>query len=298
MARLARVVVPGHPHHVTQRGNGRARTFFSDVDYALYRDLLAENCRAAGVEVWAWCLMPNHVHLILVPSDPDGLRRALARVHRSYAGIIQARRKRSGHFWQGRFGAVAMDEQHLAAALRYVSLNPVRARLVERAQDWRWSSTRAHLRGKEDGLTALAPIRDRFPRFADLLASEPEAELLTRLRAAESIGRPLGNDGFLARLERLTRRTLKPGKRGPKPSEPPVDVGALLRAQSCERKTVKSKSRSMWAEPFVRATYLLDRRFHATCPASLQKYFFPLLTHIARHPRPPHTRGVSRSSRT
>src|SRR4051794_2638522 len=134
MARLARVVIPGHPHHVTQRGNGGARTFFDDGDYALYRDLLAENCRSAGVEVWAWCLMPNHVHLILVPCDPDGLRRALARVHRAYAGIIQARRKRSGHFWQGRFGAVAMDEKHLAAALRYVSLNPVRARLVERAQ--------------------------------------------------------------------------------------------------------------------------------------------------------------------
>ncbi|HEX9209099.1 MAG TPA: transposase, partial [Bradyrhizobium sp.] len=82
MARLARVVIPGHPHHVTQRGNGRARTFFDDGDYALYRDLLAANCRAAEVEVWAWCLMPNHVHLILVPSDPDGLRRALARVHR------------------------------------------------------------------------------------------------------------------------------------------------------------------------------------------------------------------------
>jgi len=220
MARLARVVVPGYPHHVTQRGNGRARTFFGDTDYALYRDLLAENCRTADVEVWAWCLMPNHVHLILVPSDPDGLRRALSRVHRACAGIIQARRKRSGHFWQGRFGAVAMDEEHLAAALGYVSLNPVRARLVRRAQDWRWSSTRAHLRGKEDGLTALAPIRDRFPRFADLLATEPEAELFARLRSAESIGRPLGNDRFLARLERMTRRTLKPGKRGPKPSEP------------------------------------------------------------------------------
>ena len=220
MSRLARVVIPGHPHHVTQRGNGRARTFFGDHDYALYRDLLAEHCRAAGVEVWGWCLMPNHVHLILVPSDADGLRRALARVHRRYAGVIQARRKRSGHFWQGRFGAVAMDEEHLAAALRYVSLNPVRARLVERAQGWRWSSTRAHLRGKEDGLTALAPIRERFPRFADLLAGEAEAELFARLRAAESIGRPLGNAGFLTRLERLTRRTLKPAKRGPKPSEP------------------------------------------------------------------------------
>jgi putative transposase len=219
MARLARVVIPGHPHHVTQRGNGRARTFFGDEDYVLYRGLLAAHCRAAAVEVWAWCLMPNHVHLILVPSDPDGLRRALSRVHRIYAGVIQARRKRSGHFWQGRFGAVAMDEEHLAAALRYVSLNPVRARLVERAQDWRWSSARAHLRGRDDGLTALAPIRDRFPRFADLLDSEPEQDLFERLRAAESIGRPLGNERFLTRIERLSGRLLKPGKRGPKPSE-------------------------------------------------------------------------------
>src|SRR5271156_3098681 len=219
MARLARVVVPGYPHHVTQRGNGRARTFFADADYALYRDLLAENCRAAEAEGGAWCLMPNHAHLILVPSDPDGLRRALARVHRSYAGIIQARRKRSGHFWQGRFGAVAMDEEHLAAALRYVSLNPVRARLVERAQDWRWSSTRAHLRGKEDGLTALAPVQDRFPVFSDLLSSEPEVNLFDRLRAAESIGRPLGDDRFLARIERRTGRSLKPGKRGPRSSD-------------------------------------------------------------------------------
>ena len=220
MARLARVVVPGHPHHVTQRGNGRARTFFGDEDYALYRDLLASHCRAAEVEIWAWCLMPNHVHLILVPSDPDGLRRALSGVHRAYAGVIQARRKRTGHFWQGRFGAVAMDEAYLAAALRYVSLNPVRARLVERAQDWRWSSTRAHLRGKDDGLTAREPVRDIVPDFAGLLSSAPEQNLFGSLRAAESIGRPLGSDRFLARIERLTGRVLKPGKRGPKPSEP------------------------------------------------------------------------------
>ncbi|MBR1137581.1 MULTISPECIES: transposase [Bradyrhizobium] len=220
MARLARVVVPGLPHHVTQRGNGRARTFFGDDDYALYRDLLATHCQAADVAVWAWCLMPNHVHLILVPSDADGLRRALSRVHRVYAGIIQARRKRSGHFWQGRFGAVAMDEAHLAAALRYVSLNPVRARLVTRAQDWAWSSTRAHLRGRDDGVTAREPVKTMFPDMAGLLsrAPEDEEELFARLRAAESIGRPIGSDRFLTRIEKMTGRVLKPAKRGPKPA--------------------------------------------------------------------------------
>ncbi|WP_315759477.1 MULTISPECIES: transposase [unclassified Bradyrhizobium] len=221
MARLARVVVPGLPHHVTQRGNGRARTFFADADYALYRDLLATHCAAAEVEIWAWCLMPNHVHMILVPSDADGLRRALSRVHRSYAGIIQARRKRSGHFWQGRFGAVAIDEAHLAAALRYVSLNAVRARLVTRAQDWAWSSTRAHLRDRDDGVTARAPVREIFPDIAALLTKAPDDEdqLFGKLRAAESIGRPLGSDRFLAHIEKMTGRTLKPGKRGPKPAE-------------------------------------------------------------------------------
>jgi putative transposase len=218
MARLARVVIPGLPHHVTQRGNGRAKVFFDDDDYALYRDLLASHCRAAEVEIWAWCLLPNHVHLILVPSDADGLRRALSRVHRVYAGIIQARRKRTGHFWQGRFGAVAMDEAYCAAALRYVHLNPVRARLVARAQDWKWASTRAHLRGKADGVTATAPVKKMAGDFAELLASAPEDDLFDRLRASESIGRPLGSDRFLARLERQTGRVLKPGKRGPKPA--------------------------------------------------------------------------------
>jgi putative transposase len=105
MARLPRLVLPGLPHHVTQRGNGRAQTFFSDADYTLYRDLLAAACRAAGVQVWAWVLMPNHVHLVLMPGDPDGLRRALAPVHRRYAGHVHPRERRTGHFWQGRFGA-------------------------------------------------------------------------------------------------------------------------------------------------------------------------------------------------
>jgi putative transposase len=217
MARLARVIVPGVPHHVTQRGNGRSKTFFGDDDYRFYRDLLAESCRQAQVEVWAWVLMPNHVHLVLTPADADGLRRALAPAHRRYAGHIHTRLGRTGHFWQGRFGAVAMDENHLAAAVRYVALNPVRARLVPRAEDWRWSSVHAHLRGRSDGLTTVEPVLERYPRFADLLDAGPDEAAFGRLRRAESIGRPLGGDAFLARLEAATARPLRPGKRGPKP---------------------------------------------------------------------------------
>ena len=184
MSRLARLVVPGLPHHVTQRGNGRAQVFFGEDDYALYRALLAQSCRAAGVEVWAWVLMPNHVHLILAPSDPDGLRRALAQVHRRYAGHIHARLKRTGHFWQGRFGAVVMDETHLAAALRYVALNPVRAGLVGQARDWPWSSVHAHLAAQDDGITAVAPVLSRYPDFAAFIGITVTVHAIDTLRLA------------------------------------------------------------------------------------------------------------------
>jgi len=217
MARLPRLVVPGLPHLVTQRGNGHAQTFFSDADYARYRDLLADSSREARVEVWAWVLMPNHVHLVLVPSDEDGLRRALAPVHRRYAGEVHARLKHTGHFWQGRFGAVALDEEHLAAAVRYIVLNPVRARLVDRASDWRWSNVHAHLSGQGDGITAVDPVLSRFPRFAEFVEAEGDEVALMRLRRAESIGRPLGDDRFIAALEARTKRALKPARPGPKP---------------------------------------------------------------------------------
>jgi putative transposase len=159
--------------------------------------------------------MPNHVHLILVPSDADGLRRALAAVHRRYAGIVHARRRRTGHFWQRRFGAAVMDEAHLAAALRYVSLNPVRARLVERPQDWRWASTRAHLSGKHDGITARAPVKERISDFADFLAGAAETDLFSRLRTAESIGRPARRRSFSRPHRTLDRAPATAGQTWP-----------------------------------------------------------------------------------
>jgi putative transposase len=217
VSRLARLVVPGLPYHVTQRGNGGQRVFFSDEDYACYRDLLAEAAQEARVAVWTWCLMPNHVHLILRPDDEDGLRRALARAHRRYAGLVHARQRRTGHFWQGRYGAVAMDEAHLAAAYRYVTLNPVRARLVVHAEDWPWSSARALLGLGEDRLTDLGPARQRFARFADLLEGAEDREATARLRKGETVGRPVGAPAFLARLEARSGRRLAPLKRGPKP---------------------------------------------------------------------------------
>jgi putative transposase len=210
LPRLARIVVPGIPHHVTQRGNRRERVFFGPGDYSFYRRLLSEAAKEAETEVWAYCLMPNHVHLILAPRDVGGLRTTLAEAHRRYTRFIDDRSGWTGHLWQGRFGSVPMDEDHLAGAVRYVSLNPVRAGLVGRACDWEWSSVRAHLAGQDDGLVTVQPVLDRYPLFAEMLETVPSGIEMNALRRAETSGRPLGSKEWIeavgAGMERRGRK--------------------------------------------------------------------------------------------
>ena len=158
MARLARLVIPGLPHHVTQRGNRRQPTFFNNGDYAAYLELMADWCREQGVEIRSYCLMPNHVHLIAVPKTADGLRRAIGEAHRRYTRRVNFREQWRGYLWQGRFASFLVDEPHLLAAARYVELNPVRAKLVERARQWPWSSAKVHLSGRDDRLVKVAPL--------------------------------------------------------------------------------------------------------------------------------------------
>ena len=143
MARLARLVVPGLPHHITQRGNRGQRVFFDDGDYAAYIELLSEWCGEFGVEIWSYCLLRNHIHLIAVPSSDDGLRWAIGETHQRYTRRINSRKKWRGYLWQGRFASFVMDEPYLLAAARYNELNPVRARLVRVAGDWPWSSAKS-----------------------------------------------------------------------------------------------------------------------------------------------------------
>lgn len=136
MSRLARIVVADWPHHVTQRGNRREPIFFEDDDQEIYRDLLAEQAQKARVEVWAYCLMPNHIHLIVVPRTDEGFARAVGEAHRRHTNFVNARGRWSGHLFQSRFASVVMDDAHLVTGVRYVSLNPVRAGLVASAADW------------------------------------------------------------------------------------------------------------------------------------------------------------------
>jgi putative transposase len=160
MARLARIVIPGLPHHVTQRGNRREAIFFEDGDHEVYLHLLAEQTLKAGVAVWAYCLMPNHVHLILRPTHADDLGRAVGEAHRRYTNFINARGRWTGHLFQSRFASVVLDDTHLIRAVRYVSMNPVRARLVARPEEWKWSSVRAHLSAIDDVLVTVRPVLD------------------------------------------------------------------------------------------------------------------------------------------
>ena len=160
--------------------------------------------------------MPNHVHIVLTPADEHGLSRTFGELHRRYTGYINARRRTTGHLWQGRFGSVAMDEAHFVTALRYVSLNPVRARLVARPEDWRWSSVRAHLDAIDDHVVRVAPALARVGDFATFLGQEfDEALSYAALRRAESVGRPVGSADWLEEMSARTGRRLAPAKRGP-----------------------------------------------------------------------------------
>ena len=220
MARLARVVVPGVPHHVAQRGNRRQETFFNEDDYAAYLSLLGEWCGRCGVEVWAYCLMANHVHLIVVPDSEDGLRRALGEAHRRYTRRINFREGWRGHLWQGRFASFAMEERYLLRAARYVELNPVRARLCRAPWRWRWSSAAAHVAGRDDDLVRVAPLLERVKDWREFLMAAVEAKDIERLRGHERTGRPLGSAAFLDRIETMLERIVRPAKPGRKPKRP------------------------------------------------------------------------------
>jgi putative transposase len=164
--------------------------------------------------------MPNHVHIIAVPSDEDGLRRTFRFVHRHYTGYINARLRTTGHLWQGRFSSVAMDEEHLHHAFRYIALNPVRARLVKRPEHWRWSSVAAHLARADDHVVKTSPALDRVGDFGAFLGEDfDEAMSYAALRKAESVGRPVGSKAWLADMEAKTGLRLAPEKRGPKPKQ-------------------------------------------------------------------------------
>ena len=217
MARMARVVVPGFPHHVTQRGNRKQETFFEPGDYRAYLRLVSKAKVDAGAEIWAYCLMPNHVHLVVVPERDDSLAMLFRDAHRRYTRRINTRKGWCGHLWQERFHSFPMDEAHLLAAVRYVELNPVRAGVCEEPTDWRWSSVHAHIRREDDLLVTVNPMLERTGDWPSYLSDSGASDhQLDTLRRHSRTGRPAGNEGFVSVLEDLTGRRLSKSKTGPR----------------------------------------------------------------------------------
>ena len=161
MARIARAVAPGIPHHVTQPGNRRQQTFFNDEDYQAYLELMSQWCTKFKVQTWAYCLMPNHIHLIVVTETKKSLNLAIGEAHRRYTRRINFREGWRGHLWQGRFASFILDQRYLLACTKYVELNPVRAELVKKPENWHCSSAGPHIKRKDDRLVKTKPLLDR-----------------------------------------------------------------------------------------------------------------------------------------
>ena len=200
MPRAARIVFPGVPHHITQRGNRRQPVFFTDDDKALYLRLLSKWAQKAGLILWAYCLMDNHVHHVGVPQSETSLAGAIGETHKAYTKIINEREGWRGFLWQGRFSSYPMDVPYLYRAMRYDELNPVRAKIVENAADYRWSSARAHIFEEQNPLLARNPLGMNGREWAAYLKEgmvDAEIEMFRNHGATSS---PLGDEGFLKRI--------------------------------------------------------------------------------------------------
>ena len=216
--RRGRVTVPGMPHHVTQRGNRRSDVFLDAEDRHLYLELLREYSTRHRLRLWTYSLMTNHIHLIVVPESPSTVSDTLRDTHSAYASLFNRKHGYSGHLWQGRFYSCLLDAEHLEHAVRYVECNAVRAGMVDRAEDYPWSSASPHVMGMEDryldsGLPLICIIQD----WGAWLAGEPNHESIQALRDATATGRACGSPDFIREMETHTGSLLRPQKRGRKP---------------------------------------------------------------------------------
>lgn len=227
MARMPRLVVPDVAHHVTQRGNRRQQTFFFDQDYRFYLSLLEEQANRSNLMILGYCLMPNHVHLLVVPAEEVSLRQGIGGTHVQYSRVINRRQGWTGYLWQGRFFSCPLSGSHLIKALLYVERNPVRAGMVGRCWDYPWSSARSHALGTPDRLLTPWPGMPHPDHWRLLLEDQDSDQPAREIRQTTRTGRPLGPQGFIAWLEQRTGRNLVPNKGG-RPKPPKVIPQVLI----------------------------------------------------------------------
>jgi len=210
MPRNARVVAPGLPYHITQRGTNRERVFYTVGDRRLYLQLVRENQAAAGVRVLAYCLMTNHVHFVVVPEREDSLAVLFGRANGRYAQALNIRKGRCGHLWQARYHSCALSDSHLGIALRYVEDNPCRAGMAGTPAEYRWSSAAAHLVGDGDR-SGILDMRfweraGGAATWSEMHGCPPSADRITALRKCTYSGRPFGEESFVSEMEERFQR--------------------------------------------------------------------------------------------
>lgn len=217
MPRVARVVVPGVPHHVTQRGNNRRDVFFSDDGRAFYLETLARLCAHYSLVVHGYCLMTNHVHLIVTPATAASLAKGIGLAHQLYAQYVNDLHGWVGHLWRSRFYSCSMDDEHYLAGMGYVERNPQRAGLVRLPWEYPWSSAAAHCNGVDPAGLVSFRYWQRFANPAlwrEILCGPDDPQLLESIREKTRHGRPLGSDRFIDELEEKLGRPLRPRRRG------------------------------------------------------------------------------------
>lgn len=216
MARIARLVVPGIPHHIVQRGNRRQDVFFNDDDRRAYLNYLKAYAMPSGIEFLSYCLMNNHVHIIGVPSNKDSFADGFGEAHRRYTRMINFRKGWRGYLWEGRFKSYPLGGAYLYAALRYIEMNPERAKMVKNAWDYPWSSAKAHVLNHSDILLTDNCIALEVEDWRSFLSEDDKQDHADLLETHLMSGRPLGDNKFIEKLERLTGKILYKQKPGPK----------------------------------------------------------------------------------
>ncbi|MHC4455093.1 MAG: transposase, partial [Planctomycetota bacterium] len=220
MPRIARVVVPDLPHHITQRGNYGQTVFENDDDRRFYLKWLHEYGQRYGTKFWAYCLMTNHIHYIAVPENQNSLAMTFNQTHMRYSQYTNKRHGRRGHLWQGRFYSCLLDDNHLYAAVRYVERNPVRARIVSRSEEYEWSSAHAHVFNENDQLLSeCCPLIEMIDDWSLYLSETDDEEWMEKFRILSRTGRPAGRESFIALIESMLNRSLKPKQPG-RPKNP------------------------------------------------------------------------------
>lgn len=215
MARQPRLDLPGIPQHIVQRGNNRLPCFLDDQDRTRYLHLLREALLATGCRLHAYVLMTNHVHLLATPPVQGAIAALMQKLGRQYVGQFNARHRRTGTLWEGRYKACLVDDaDYLLRCVRYIDLNPVRARMIDDPARYTWSSCAALCGERDDPLLTLHPgqqalgtnTRDRSTAYRAMLTESTNEEELAAIRSHLQQQRAYGRDAFQALVEAKTNR--------------------------------------------------------------------------------------------